>query len=84
MILESKPREWTDEQILLALALRDRGLSLRRIGERIGKTKNAVSARLRTLDREYRESCGAAEPWRPVGDVAAQVVSGIKVKETAE
>lgn len=45
--------EWPEQHILIALHLRDHeGMTCREIGERLGRTKNAVIGCLRRVDEE--------------------------------
>lgn len=50
------PREWSDDDLLSILRLRDDGLSLVKIGRAIGRTSGSVQNMLRKLDRDYAAS----------------------------
>ena len=50
------PREWSDDDLLSILRLRDDGLSLVKIGRAIGRTSGSVQSMLRRLDRDYAAS----------------------------
>lgn len=46
----TKPDDWTDEEILVALHMRDaEGLTMQQIGTAFGRSKNAVGGRLHRI-----------------------------------
>jgi hypothetical protein len=47
---------WSDDEMLQALALRDEGLTLAQIGERMGRGRSAVGGVLGRIDRELHDS----------------------------
>lgn len=51
-------KEWTDAEILEALTLSEEGLSMKAVGERIGRSKNSV---IGTINRIRNEIAGQSE-----------------------
>ena len=48
---------WTDDDMLTALAMRDAGFTGPSIAKRLGRTRSAVMAMMNRVDHEYRASC---------------------------
>ena len=53
-----KGKEWTDAEMLEALTLSEEGLSMKAVGERIGRSKNSV---IGTINRIRKEIAGQPE-----------------------
>lgn len=52
----SRGPAWTDEEMLAALALRDRGRTNKQIAKVIGRPEVSVRSKLKQIDRDMKEA----------------------------
>ncbi|MEM6932354.1 MAG: hypothetical protein AAF526_02080 [Pseudomonadota bacterium] len=54
------PREWTDDEMLQALRLRDKGFSFAEIARFLRRSRAAVQDKIRRIKQELKESEASA------------------------